>query len=588
MTTITLPPEPSTVPTLTVDPGGIRACGTQLLTASANIDDVGTFVAGDARVGDWTGEGSTSYHAAITPIGHRADAMSLALRGVARRVEAHAEEMTSLEARRGDLDDHRMHLLQQIAYLRDRAIGATEEEAPAIQADCDRVRRQVELFQTDLTTWSSDVRAEETEMVEAFDRVQSLDQVERHYGGVADPADDALATKPPAGSSPEEVNAWWDGLTEEEQQAIVAAAPGAIGNLDGIPAGARDAANTVALTRDLAEWEHLEEIGVITDDERAWLENAQAAQDARADIESRVDPVTGAPIETQIFIYDPTAFGGDGRIAISAGDLDTADNIAVVTPGLGTDAGSIGTQGDRAATIYEATRSLDGTQTNATLAWIGYDAPDNHPFGGGGWDGAGVVTEGAATEGGGLLADTLDGLAASRDDDPHTTLIGHSYGSTTAGHAAHDHGVAVDDLVFVGSPGVGGDTNNAGDTGVDPDHVWAGANSHDPVTWLGNHGWVHGETALGAGLGDDPAEDDFGANRFGAEDPTRGSGNPFDQHSLYFDHDSESLHNIASVVNGDYDAVTGADHRHDPWWQGPQDPEADRDPREDVDTYDEP
>ncbi len=156
------------------------------------------------------------------------------------------------------------------------------------------------------------------------------------------------------------------------------------------------------------------------------------------------------------------------------------------------------------------------------MFWIGYDAPDNLPWDEG-WDAAGVRHRGAwRRDGGERLADTLDGLRASRDGDPaHLTAIGHSYGSTTTGHAAHDHGIPVDDLVFVGSPGVGGDTNNAGDTGVDPDHVWAGANSRDPIANLGNHGWIHGETVFGAGLGDDPAEDDFGANRFQAESTTR-------------------------------------------------------------------
>ena len=364
-----------------------------------------------------------------------------------------------------------------------------------------------------------------------------------------------------------------------EQLAILAASPGAVGNLDGIPAGDRDAANTVALDRDLAEWGLLEEEGLLTDDERTWLDNARAADRARDAIAGRTDPVTGEPIEPQVYLYDPAAFGGDGRIAISAGDLDTADNVAVVVPGFGTDAQSAPYQADRAATLYESARYLDGSQSNATMFWIGYDAPDNLPWTGDGWDGVGVLTEGAAAEGGERLADTLDGLRAGRDGDPaHLTTIGHSYGSTTVGHGAHDEGLATDDLVFVGSPGVGGDTNNAGDTGIDPDHVWAGANSRDPITYLGNHGWVHLETLGGGGLGDDPAEDDFGAQRFEAESTTRGDLPGFDQHSLYFDHDTESLHNLSQIVLGHYDQVGLAEHNYDPWWGGVQDPELDRDP----------
>jgi len=131
--------------------------------------------------------------------------------------------------------------------------------------------------------------------------------------------------------------------------------------------------------------------------------------------------------------------------------------------------------------------------------------------------------------------------------------------------------------VLVGSPGAGGAADSASDLG-DPDHVWAGANSRDPIANLGNHGWIHGETVFGAGLGDDPAEDDFGANRFEAESTSRGDIVSFEQHSKYFDHNTESLYNISQVVNGNYDAVQHADHVYDPWYDSPQDPEFDRDP----------
>ena len=82
----------------------------------------------------------------------------------------------------------------------------------------------------------------------------------------------------------------------------------------------------------------------------------------------------------------------------------------------------------------------------------------------------------------------------------------------------------------------------------------------------------------GAGLGDDPAEDDFGGNRFQAESTTRGDLPGLDQHALYFDHGTESLYNISQIVNGNYDGVLEAEPNHDPWWGPVQDPEADRDP----------
>jgi pimeloyl-ACP methyl ester carboxylesterase/uncharacterized protein YukE len=582
MSTVWLPPTPREVPLLRVDVGAIRAFAADLLAAAAQIDDLGTFVAGDARIGDWHALAAASYRDSIAPLGRRADAMSLALRSVSRRVDAHADEMAALDERRTTLVGERTHLLGAIQSLAVRAHAATETDVSAVQADCDDCRRRVEGFEHDLAAWSADLAAEETAMREAFDRVLRLEQVERGYGGVADPADAALDTMPGPGAGPGEVNAWWDALTHEQQQAVIAAAPGAVGNRDGIPPWARNLANHVALDRDLADWEYLEQRGLLTQGEEAMLENARSARDAIDTIESGIDPVTREPVSGQLYLYDPAAFDGDGAVAVSAGNLDSADNVSVVVPGFGTDGESAPYQAERALTLYESSRFLATTETNASMFWIGYDAPDNMPWDEG-WDAAGVVTEEMATNGGERLADTLDGLRDSRDGDPaHLTAIGHSYGSTTTGHAAHDHGIPVDDLVFVGSPGVGGDTNNAGDTGVDTDHVWAGANSRDPIANLGNHGWIHGETLFGAGLGDDPAEDDFGAQRFRAESTTRADDSvgldAFDDHSKYFDHDTESLYDISQIVNGNYAAVEHADHVHDPSYTGVQDPEFDRDP----------
>lgn len=569
MTAVRVPASPPPVPELTVQPDGIDQCGADLLAASAQVDDLGTFVAGPARLADWSGRSARSYLAAVRPIGRGADAMSLALRSVARRVDAHAVTMRALRDDRDDLVRLADLLTRGVALLHDDVARATPELYDVLQARADGLAIALDDHARERRDWVERVQVEERAMVAAFERVMTFDQVEGRYGGVPDPADGALTTRPGAGASAATVHAWWRALGALERRAVIAAAPGAIGNLDGIPAGARSEANTVALDRDLAALHARDEGGVLTDDERRMLANAEAADDARNRIESGRDPVTDESLPAQLYTYDPSAFGGDGAVAIAVGDLDHADNVAVIVPGLDTDAGSAGSLADRAVDVYDASRTSDPSASNATLAWIGYDAPD----------GAGVLTEGAAEQGGGRLADAVDGLRAGRDGDPaHLSVIGHSYGSTTLGHAAHDHGLGADDLVLVGSPGVGGDTHHAADLGVGSDHVWAGANSHDPVAHLGNHGSLNLSTLGGAGLGDDPAEDDFGGTRFQAESTTRGDGGLFADHTSYFDPGSESLANISHVVDGDYDQVSEAAPVTDPWWRGPDDPEADREP----------
>lgn len=574
MIAVRVPAPPLAVRDLAVDPDGVEQCGADLLAASAQLDDLGSFVAGPARLDDWTGTSAEAYLAEIRPIGRAADAMSLALRGVARRVDAHAVAMRVLVDEHDDLERRAGLLARGVEVLAEDVARATPATAEALQVRATGLGLALGDYEHDRAAWSRRIAAEERAMVAAFERVMTIDQVESHYGGVPDPADAALETRPAPDASPDEVHAWWGGLGRHQRLAVVAAAPGAVGNLDGIPARWRHEANTVALDRDLAALRDRDGAGVLTDTERRALAVAEATDDARHRIAERHDPVTDESLEAQLYAYDPSAFDGEGAVAIAVGDLDHADNVAVVVPGLDTDGTSAGAHADRAADVYEAARTADPLASTATLAWIGYDAPA----------GLEVATEEQAAHGGGHLADAVDGLRRSRAGDPaHLTVIGYSYGSTTVGHAAHDHGLAVDDLVFVGSPGVGGDNHHATDLGVDPDHVWAGANSHDPIADLGNHGSVNLGTALGAGLGDDPVEDDFGATRFEAESTSRGEGSAFADHTKYFDHGTESLANIARVVDGAYDQVTEADPVTDPFWRVPDDPEADREPTK-VDT----
>ncbi len=243
--------------------------------------------------------------------------------------------------------------------------------------------------------------------------------------------------------------------------------PEAIGNTDGVPVGARDAANRIALADDLARWEATAAQRSLGGRESRLLENARAAQAALDGLADDRDPVTGRPVATRLYAYDPDAFDGEGAVAVAIGPLESADHVAVVVPGFGTDAESAPYQSERALRLYEASRHLEPDETTATLAWIGYDAPDDLPWREG-WDAAGVVGEPMAAAGGGLLAAAVGGLRDARAGEPaHLTVIGYSYGSTTLGHAAHDHGLPADDLVLVGSPGVGSEIDHAADLGLD-------------------------------------------------------------------------------------------------------------------------
>ena len=379
----------------------------------------------------------------------------------------------------------------------------------------------------------------------------------------------------PTSGGAEGMASWWSSLTTEQKLAVVALYPGRVGNADGMPAWVRDLANRTLLAGDLAYLQAKEGAGTLSQFETRVLENARSVRGVLFSHEGHADPLTGDATVSQLYIYDPRAFGGDGRIAIAIGDLDTARHLAVSVPGMMSDATGLGS--GRTQNIYDESRWASG-QSVAVLDWLGYDAPNFNTTPGSlsesftdavseGLDIAGVANQDMATEGARRLAATVHGLNAMRAPDAHLTVIGNSYGSTTAAIAADEFGLEADDLVLTGSPGAG-NADNADDFTTGDDHTWVGSASHDVVTYLGETGGWDPADALADALpgveqmGNDPSEDAFDANRFRAENVDRGDSWNIDDHGRYFSADSESLYNVSAVVTGDYDAVTAADPRH--------------------------
>ena len=579
---VPLPEPPSVMPAYAARAALVDDCCTSLRAACARLDDLGTFTSGPARLDDWVGSSGDVYRLRTRALGRRAEAMALALRRVAARVEDHAETLADLGVLHADLVTRSTSLAGGIEVLRRDVARATPAGlaslGPVLHARSVALRASIADYEHDRRRWLHRLFEEEQAMVAAFERLHSMRQVRDRFAGLPDPADRALRDLPAVGSPPREALAWWRSLSPAERAALLVAAPGVLGNRDGLPVRVRHRANEVRLERDLAGLRSLRERGDLTDREKQVLRNAEAAAAARDEAEQTRDPQTGEPVPVRLLLYDPTAFGGDGAVALGVGDPDIADDISVLVPGLGTDGADIPGLTAHATSVYEAARDADPGASHASIAWIGYDAPDNIPVRDGlAADAAGVVREDLAERGGAALAQAVDGLRASREGEPaDVTVIGHSYGSTTAGHAAHDQGLAADDLVFVGSPGVGGGVDDTADLGMSSQHVWAAANSHDVVPHLAGRGSIDLGLLGGIGLGNDPAEDDFGAIRFQAES---GSGSETGAHSGYFEDGSESLDNLAHIVTGQYGLVDRAPGVTDPWWGPPRDPELGRSPR---------
>ncbi|MFB7557619.1 alpha/beta hydrolase [Streptomyces brevispora] len=387
---------------------------------------------------------------------------------------------------------------------------------------------------------------------------------------VRDAARGYLKAGIPLDASPAGRRAWWAGLTDELREEYLAVYPDQIGNLDGIPALVRDAANRDNLQLLIGKLEGRDDAGSET----------QLAGMREIDRQLQAGRRPGEPPMYLLGIGDE----GNGRAIVSFGNPDSVRNVAAYVPGLNTSLDKEFADSDlkRARDTAIGARYYD--QSSAAIVWLGYDAPQSPD----GIDSLDVMGDERAERGGSSFNHFMAGLSATNEnEDPHMTAIGHSYGSRTVGAATQQGGgiPGVDDIVLVGSPGVGVD--RAEDLGVGKEHVFVGAAENDIVTKLpskqqaavGAVGWAVagpvGAHLLGEvadqddddlWFGRDPASRAFGARRFQVDEGPKlvsAEGVSIDAHSRYFDpnRDAVSANNIALVAAGRPEKLKAEEYR---------------------------
>ena len=311
---------------------------------------------------------------------------------------------------------------------------------------------------------------------------------------------------------------WWHGLTGDQQRALIDAYPHQIGNAEGIPAGARHAANTHALDqqrRELQTWrDRGERLTRVQRKELARLDRIQQALDRAGD--SATQAGVGGPL---LLAFDSGAFGGDGRAVVSFGeDPYKADKVAWHVPGQGMTIDQLGYCMGDALNHLQSTLAEDSSVKAASIAWIGYDTPSGRHS----WRAAGHTS---AREGAKILYSDIRAFNTVRDtlagDDSHFSgnhIFAHSYGSTTASYAGRDGRLANDirTVTLAGSSGAG-PLQHASEFGIGEDNVYVASSSRDPFTALGGRTPGSMGRIFGIGLGIDPAMQSFGAQRVTAE-----------------------------------------------------------------------
>ncbi|MFF4543274.1 alpha/beta hydrolase [Streptomyces sp. NPDC001435] len=326
---------------------------------------------------------------------------------------------------------------------------------------------------------------------------------------------------PDPDASPARLARFFASLTEQERGRLAHRYPLAVGNMNGAPVELRYQANHLAMKQARkVEKKRMH-------DSRLSPAGQQQAGRRMHRYESLM---SGG---RQILSFDPE---GTGRIAEVFGNLDEAERISVVVPGVDTDLLTFqktnrkySATAGMAEALYSAERTASPTTRTAVIAWADYTAPNGL--------GVDAATAMRAEDGAVRLNALLHALPGSAP----VSMFCHSYGSVVCGVAAHAMPDRVADIAVAASPGMR--VSDAAHLGTSA-RVWA---MRDATDWVQDVPYLE---VGGLGHGADPVSSAFGARVLSARDAQG--------HSGYFEPGTDSLRNFADIGVGAYRAVTCA------------------------------
>ncbi|MER7051389.1 alpha/beta hydrolase family protein [Streptomyces sp. NPDC000351] len=326
---------------------------------------------------------------------------------------------------------------------------------------------------------------------------------------------------PDAQAAPTRLARFFASLAQWQRESLARRYPLAVGNMNGAPVELRYLANRAALRKARAA-ERLR-----MHDKRLSLSGQREAGRRAHHYESLLSPAR------HVLAFDPA---GSGKVAEVFGNLDRADRVSVVVPGVDTDLLTF-QRSDRkyaapvgmAESLHAAERRVSPDTRTAVIAWADYTSPDGL--------GMEAATANRAEHG----AVRLNALVRALPGRAPVSLFCHSYGSVVCGLAADRLPARVTDIAVAGSPGMRAEKATHLRTSA---HVWAMRDADD---------WIQDVPYLevgGLGHGADPVSAAFGARVLSA----RGA----EGHSGYFVPGTESLRNFAEIGVGAYRTVACA------------------------------
>jgi pimeloyl-ACP methyl ester carboxylesterase len=570
--------------------------------------------------------------------GAAADAASASLSGLSARLTATSGDMAAMAALYRDAAmgvsgaQALLRTAEDLAASNGLVIGASGEvslAAPAVAAAGARLPGPGAMITAmpPAAQEAADLVARALALAGEVDHQVSAQLARLPGSAAAVPAAGRLAGEigremmPPEGLAPGEAHDWWQALSKQAQDQLIREFPATIGWMNGLPATARNAANRLAMSQEKASLERelaqLEAHPPPATDylgAKAGYVPSPAFMQWQAQVAGIEHELAGISSVARALALGghaglPPAYllgfssAGIGKAIVAFGNPDTAATTVTYVPGVGTALTGALSNSQRAANLWLQAHRADPGRSLSSIFWLDYNAPRR------GLSLAGLMADrqigsiADAVAGAKSLAGFQAGLAAAHvaGVPDRTVLLGHSYGSLVVGEAAAHDGVRPDDIIFVGSPGVG--VNHAAQLGIPAGHVWAGANVNDPIPDMPPHAETllpkaAEDSAVGAAVslvtrtslakgaeegallplmlahlqvpnasyyGTNPATPAFGGNDFTAnavpgEPP--GFSLPyfltFKAHSSYWAPGSASLLNMARIVNGQYGLVSPA------------------------------
>jgi hypothetical protein len=485
-----------------------RAHGTR--TASVALGQTMQFL-------DWDGDSADAARAAAHRTMLNLDNHADVCDAVGRAAEKSAGEVFAIKTRlqmiRDTAREYHLTIDNQTGLVRlpENLSSFSAAEQGEIEAAWLRVAEAITRLLADAQTADEDLAA----AIRGADGDLSPDQVNAETSH----APPKMPKLPPPGTAPADVNKWWHSLTPAQQDRVKDWFGQSMRNLDGIPTNVRNELNLPVLQSEITRLHN------------GWLDGTgvwHTDQAKLADLTALRDTLTAHP-DSSLILLDTTSNPNKVLAAVGVGDVDDAERVGVTVGGLNTRVsasvdpmvGEAQTQRSEASTL-RSKAGVPNADAVASIAYLGYDAPDNLKD---------VTHDWNAHDAAGPLNNFYKGVAASANvPDQHITAFGHSYGSLVTSLALQQ-GAPVSDVVLYGSPGT--ELTNVAQLGVSPGHAYymIGVNDHvsDVIPEFGAFGPppqdVPGMTQLSVNTGVGPGDGAVHERAYGHSEYARDGSN---------------------------------------------------------------